>query len=502
MTRAKAVWNVASLGLVTGLIGVIVALVWLPATTELPQPYTVPFVQGGSALRIAMIHDVLHERYSKHGTAWYAERERRSKKALEAAGDAVTDEHLRAMDDLAVALDRQGRPDEGTEVLRKKVALVERLHGPRPADGPLPSARARFDFMATQTLGPASLAWYRTCANLGTTLIHGSYVKARAGDAAAKERLREGLEWIRRSIAVNPGAHFGREVWQAGAVGWLLAACDDPSVLTKYDLIGQSLAPDALESEALLWNERPRWWWRSYRPNRELFEAWTEGTVAATQLPAALDVVWDYRAKSIRPVGAAVGWPGRAAAGLEGPAPFDEPVLAVMGMWTLGGGANPFSAMTLAGVCERIGQRRVAWSGYARALGLAERFGPDAAVKDALVAHCRARQAALEAAPDLADHAKLQSQHETELAFGLLFQELRAKFEEERIAAGADLDDPQFFVAFDRDFEEKYGSIASPVGDTDRAVVALDHGAPKLLDVASIVLFAFGLGAALGLLRR
>lgn len=502
MTRARRVWNVTIVGVIFGALGLLAGSVALPAQVDLPRPYTVPFVQGGSSLRIAMIHDVLHERYSKHGPAWYRERERRCRAALEAAGDALTDEHLRVMDDLAVALDRLGRPDEATEVLRRKVAAVERLHGPRPADGPLPSARARFDFMATRTLGPADLAWYRTSANLGTTLVHGNFAKALTGDAAAKERLREGLTWVRRSIATNPGAHFGREVWQAGVVGFLLAACDDPSLFTRYDLIGQTLAPDAdgeaEDAEAAEARHHQRTWWRSYLPHRDLLEAWTEGRVSPADLPGALDTVWRFRTETIPSVGVAPGWPGREAAGLEGPAPFDEPVLGVLGMWTLGGGPNPYSALTLAGVCERIGQRSVAWSGYQRALGLAERFHP--AAREALVAHCRERQSKLEA--DAEHHAKLQAQHEAELAFGLLFQEQRAKHEEERLAAGADLDDPDFFVAFERDFESKYGPIASPIGRTDRARVALDRSSPRPLDLGSVALLAFGLGAALGLLRR
>ena len=41
--------------------------------------------------------------------------------------------------------------------------------------------------------------------------------------------------------------------------------------------------------------------------------------------------------------------------------PFDEPTLGLVGMWTLGGGANPHFAMALGHLMESVQQRRIAW---------------------------------------------------------------------------------------------------------------------------------------------
>ena len=43
---------------------------------KVPMPHHVPFAPGAASFRFAMVHDVLHERFPKHGPAFYTERDR------------------------------------------------------------------------------------------------------------------------------------------------------------------------------------------------------------------------------------------------------------------------------------------------------------------------------------------------------------------------------------------------------------------------------------------
>ena len=75
--RGVADWiaRVLLSGVAGGLIGWIAANLWDPVPPESPQlvpaPYRISKYSGGTALRLAMVHDVLHERYlhmERHGT--------------------------------------------------------------------------------------------------------------------------------------------------------------------------------------------------------------------------------------------------------------------------------------------------------------------------------------------------------------------------------------------------------------------------------------------------
>jgi hypothetical protein len=69
----------------------------------------------------------------------------------------------------------------------------------------------------------------------------------------ARKSYREGVALIRKSVAVNPEAHFGREQWQTAIAEFLLAALDDPALLTTYDCLGNRLdlrIEDILNREA------------------------------------------------------------------------------------------------------------------------------------------------------------------------------------------------------------------------------------------------------------
>src|SRR5262245_51058405 len=53
---------------------------------EYPLPHHVPKYEGGISLRFAMVHDAIHERYPRHGEAYYRERNRLARQGL-AEGD-------------------------------------------------------------------------------------------------------------------------------------------------------------------------------------------------------------------------------------------------------------------------------------------------------------------------------------------------------------------------------------------------------------------------------
>ena len=51
-------------------------------TMALPFPHHIPKTPGGVSLRFAMVQDVIHERFARHGRAYYAERNRRAREDL------------------------------------------------------------------------------------------------------------------------------------------------------------------------------------------------------------------------------------------------------------------------------------------------------------------------------------------------------------------------------------------------------------------------------------
>src|SRR5262245_47804261 len=48
-----------------------------------PLPHHVPKYADGVSLRFAMVHDVIHERFPRHGKVYYQERNRRVRQELE-----------------------------------------------------------------------------------------------------------------------------------------------------------------------------------------------------------------------------------------------------------------------------------------------------------------------------------------------------------------------------------------------------------------------------------
>jgi hypothetical protein len=420
---------------------------------EYPLPHHIPKYEGGISLRFAMVHDVIHERYPRHGEAYYRERNRLARQGL-ASGRLHDEAFFALFDDLGAGLDALKDDDEAVRVLRDKLREQE----------------AR---------GWEGRRLYTTYANLGTFLIHGSARAAFSGDAAAKERLREGLSFIRKSIEVNPEAHFGREVWQAVAVEYLLAASAAPGLLRHYDMIGDRL-DEEIDPRAL----------RSYDDSYG-------GTRSARDVAAHLNddemnpTRREWCREHITRVGVDKGWVKALGSSLHDPVPFDEPVLGIIGMWRLGGGASPHFALALGEIMLRVGQRYIAWCAYERAAGLADRVGADPDVRREFAEHCRRRQQLIERQLPDDEAAALRPRFEAELAFGQRYQKEYQQYEADRIAAGASLDDPHFYD----DFEAAHPPIASPVGAEEKFVAEVHEGMPHL-DLPFAV-FCAGVGACL-----
>jgi hypothetical protein len=423
-----------------------------------PLPHHVPEYPSGVSLRFAMVHDVIHERFPKHGRAHYAERDRLTRAKLKALKE---DDRARfaLLDDLGAGLERLGRSDEAVAVMREKLARQ-------------------------QGLGLHGRDLYTSYANLGTFLIHASAKSALAGEQAAKARFREGVTLIKKSVEVNPEAHFGREQWQAAIAEFLLAAMANRDLLRTFDCLGNRLD---LGIEELL-NREANWTITGY--GRPTDAAFSQGKVDA-EVPAFFEPDVDLDDPSrwakvvpirqhITKVGAERGWDDVPVPSHRSPVPFDEPVLGIIGMWRQGGGANPHFALALGETMLRVGQRYIAWEAFERASRLADRFSPDQSLREFLINHCRQRQQAIEETllfhgegtgygtpwqrvsppPSGETVAQLRARFDQDLSLGEAFQRDYQEYESSRIAAGVSIDDAQFFD----EFHAGRVPIASPIG--------------------------------------
>lgn len=462
---------------------------------RVPAPHQVPEFSGGLSFRFAMVQDVLHERFPKHGTKFYEARNRQSLQLLDQLAD---DDPQRwpIIDDVAVAFDRLGYPDEAVPLLRSK--------------------------LAQQQLANISVSeMYTTYANLGTLLIHANMGKARQRDAAAVERLDEGLQFIHKSIEANPNAHFGREKWQAAIVEFLRATIKDPSLLTDYDCLGNRLN---LDIEQMLHREAN---WSNTRYGRPNFSQLTQGMGKFDEVPRFFDsetdlndpANWEDVSKIreyVTTVGAENGWKEKLSVpSHQTPVPFDSPVLGIIGMWRQGGGANPHFALALGETMLRIGQRYIAWNAFERAELLADRYSADPEIQGFLRTHCQNRQAAIEETlrftdtgagrnipwqhislpPDSETVDRLSEAFQEELNLGLGYQAEYQQFEAAQIAAGVPIDDKNFYDKFNAE----HPAIATPAGleETLLTVPKADAYAYQRRHRNASSLLGAGLGAML-----
>jgi hypothetical protein len=417
---------------------------------SLPFPHHVPHHTGGLSLRFAMVHDILHERYPKHGRVHYEERNRLTRQRISAlAPDDPA--RLPLDDDLAAGLERLGRSEEAAQVMRDKLVRqqAKRLTG---------------------------RDLYTTYANLGTFQAHASLPKAIAGDQAARERFREGIEFVRKSVEVNPEAHFGREQWQVALAEFLNAAMSDTARLRKFDFLG-----NRLDRPVEMLDREGDWVQRGAGRATNMEFAWGQAVYSVPSFfqsgvnpddPAQWNQLSAIR-RYISKVGAEDGWRDVPVQSHRELVAFDEPVLGIIGMWRQGGGASPHFALALGEVMLRVGQRHIAWSAYERAWWLADRYWPDPATQEFFRNHCRKRQADIERTllaplywndtqPALSaeEVAESRPRFEAELAYGEGYQRAYQEYEEKQIAAGVPITDEHFFDAFNAGREP----IASPVG--------------------------------------
>jgi hypothetical protein len=381
-----------------------------------------------------MVHDVIHERYPRHGPAFYRERERLARERL-AVLHPASEAALALTDDIAVGLDRTGRTDEAIALMRDKLKRQE-------------------------AVGLTGKDLYSSYANLGEFLVRGNLSAMLGGDEAARDRVREGRALLRKSLDVNPTAHFGREEWQLIALDVLLEAGSDPDLLRKCDLIGnrldvtidiprddQQFAPFG-DTEAVFGRPYERFYGESIRPGRSPVDGVTD----------------ENQRKQVRQFISSVGGetpPGRSGGPKRGRrAPFDEPALWLIGEWRQGGGPSPHLALGLGEIMLRVGQRYLAWNCYERAFRMADQFAPKPDLQQFLRDHCRGRQGAIEKSLKPEEAAGLRPKFEAELAFGEAYQRDFQAYTDDKIAAGANLNDEHFFD----EFHAGRPPIASQVG--------------------------------------
>jgi hypothetical protein len=457
ITGWPRVFFLTSLGV---FLGAIAAQTWNPFSLSprsqlIHEAYWWPKVPGGTALRLAMVHDVLHERYLRHGSAWYEQRARLAR-AVIAKGEpsevGPSIPVLDAMDDLAVALIMLHHEADAIGVMRDKMKLL----GEAPASLPTTTSQDYLstdldEMAANHPLTALEHHRYSAHANLGTALVLEAFSEIGKNDSATSSELKEGLAETERAIVLNPIAHFGRENWQAITVAHLLGCIAQPSILTKFTLAGQPL--DAETGAAF------HHYSRTYYFIRMQQESLTDDTLSN-----------DVRTR-LRTLVESMELDGDWASGVHSPFngkyPFDEPLLGMIGMWTLGGGPNPHFALAIARLMEACDERFIAWDAYERACEFPAGFWPTGDVSATVTRYCRARQDAIARAVAPADPAGWQAQqrkaHAEELAWGRAYQQAYQDFEKRQIEAGVSLDDPHFYDAF---FKGR-PAIASAVGHAD-----------------------------------
>ncbi len=413
-----------------------------------PLPHHVAPSPDSASFRFTMVHDIIHERYPRHGQAFYQERDRLARDKLAVLHpDSVTAFAL--TDDIAVGLDRRGRTDEAIGLMRDK---LKRQHA----------------------LGLQENDLYSTYANLGQFLVHANLWAMMSGAAEARERVEEGRDLIRKSMEVNPEAHFGLETWHLVVISFLLDASYHLKLLRNCDLIGNRLDRKvefiARQKAELYDKDSQEDLARAYAPFWVGFvemRGWTQGPLPDTLDPEMRKFIRDYVAE----VGGERMLDGSRGAGRGKRAPFDEPALWLIGEWRQGSGPNPHYALCLGEIMLRVGQRYIAWNCFERASRMAEQFWPTPELQQVLRDHCRVRQAAIEQSLPADEAAGLRPKFEAELALGENYQREYQEYEEEKIRSGANLNDEHFYD----EFHATHQPIASKIGSEEWYAGSTEH---------------------------
>jgi hypothetical protein len=397
------------------------------------MPHHVAPSADAPPFRFAMVHDVIHERYPRHGAAFYRECERLARERLAVVhpdlGTAAA-----AIDDIAVGLDRQGKTDEAITLMRDK--LKRQLTLMRPGD-----------------------ELYSSNANLGEFLIHQNLMGMLGGDAKARTLFEEGRNHLRTSLTIDPKARFGQEEWQFLAINALLDAGETPLLMRKWDLIGNRLDKpiEIGTSHRAPFQEERFVFGRPYHEGF-IYGLYTNHREYTKQIDNPID------RRRIRELIYQVG--GERADDDSGEptrgrrAPFHEPALWIIGEWRQRSGPSPHLALCLGEIMLRVGQRYLAWDCYKRAVRLANQYAPQEHVRAFLRDHSRKRQLAIEKSLSTSEVATLRPKFESELAFGESYQRDYQAYTEQKIRAGVSLSDPNFFD----EFNASRPPIASKVG--------------------------------------
>ena len=473
--RRRLFWTffAAALAFIPGCIGSWMAVLSTGSqfkVESVPLPHHVPKSANAASFRFAMAHDVIHERFYKHGPAFYRERERLAREKL-AHIPADSDEAFGLYDDIGTGLDRLGKPADAIPILKNKLELQKKR-------------------------GLSGRDLYTTYANLGTFIIHANMPKAIAGDAPEKAAVADGLSLLKNSVGVNPEAHFGREVWQIVLAEFLLAASADPSLLAKFDFVGNRIDLDWKSVKKLSFEYTN--WSHSDTFGRTYSVGFPEGGARKFQKvwhqigsdPDRLADVW-AEAKPLREyitmIGGEEDWSRSSVPSHRKPVAFDEPLLGIIGMWRQGGGGNPHFCLCIGEIMLRVGQRRIAWTAYERAKQFAPRICPKPKIQKAFRDHCDQRQKEIEQTLPADEVAALRPKFDEELAYGLKCQKEYQDYEAARIAAGADIADEHFFD----EFQKGRPPIASPTGPEEWYVFQKSNleGAFNL-DLSGAILFS------------
>jgi hypothetical protein len=414
-------------------------------------PHQISKYKDGISLRFAMVDDVLHQRFPMHGADYYAHRnaEVQADLAKRNPGDlqsiSTSGAYWGLLDDLAVGYVHLGEYSQAIQVMKDKLKQQ-------------------------QARDISGMPLYSTYANLGTAMMIEALTKMLGGgDLSAGDELRDSLDWVRKSIVVNPQAHFGREVWQVKLGEHLLNAIAHPQTLLETDMVGDDLVSE-IQPESVAGTRAalglPRWTLR-------VSDALKTGKLSDAEREQLRNMIMPLYLVD----GTAV--------------PFDEPTLGIIGMWRYGAGANAHFALALGKIMLDVGQPYIAWDAFERAARLADGFWPDPAIRQKFIDHCRARQHDIEAALNDVTPQQLRVAFDAELKRGTDYQQAYQEYESDKLAHGARTDDPHFYD----DFNSTHGSIASDVGHADEVFFVPDGPAGLTAELPAAILgggiFAF-----------
>ncbi len=425
-------------------VGVLVAAgicLWphlFPHYRVIAAPHLIAPTAGATPLRLAMLHDVFVEGGERRSPAWDEARIIKRQSFLTTTSTLLNAKYWSAFDDIATSLDRLHRDDEGVTLLRDKIV---QLAPTLPSDEQIAIGLSEL-FAADDTvrlarmempLAESDLPAYRAYANLATLLVHGAMSSP---DQDKVSTLAEARQWLVRAVTLHPGSHFGREIWQIVLVQTLQAWQRDPNLAVKYDLLGRSLDGNQPLPEGSLLTAIGR-----RRLGRFLG---LNETLIAKQEALALTTRLHFR-NIITTITPDPAWVAATASSLVHAFPFDEASMALIGMWWYGGGPNPYTALTLAGICEDIGQHQLAWEGYARTRYEITQH-PANSTLTFIDNYCQARQKLLTRLFTTEQLGTIQRGFTDQLQENFAEQARWERFEAESLAAGADIDDPTWLA--------------------------------------------------------